>query len=391
MMKYNFDKVILRSGTRCLKYDLRERYIKVKDTIPMWVADMDFEAPFEVLEAIRQRAEHGIFGYTVRTDDYYNAVIDWMRRRFAWEVKQSWITFTPGVIPALNLAVKAFTNPGDKVIIQPPVYHPFMNAVINNGRRLVNNQLIQLENGTYTIDFDNLERSIDEQTKLIIFCSPHNPVGRVWRLEELNRLAKICLKYDLVVVSDEIHADLIMPGHKHTVLETLDDEIASRVVTCTAPNKTFNIAGLGLANIIISNASLRNKFNTELSKTGLTMTNTFGIEATIAAYRYCESWLEALKSYLHANFKFLETFIHDHLPQVKVTPLEGTYLIWLDFRDIGYSDDEIKETLLNRAKVRLSHGSTFGKGGEGFQRINIATTREILEHGLKRIAKAFAL
>ncbi|MEH2013762.1 MalY/PatB family protein [Nostoc sp.] len=389
-MKYNFDKVILRSNTRSLKHDTQEQYVKPKDTIPMWVADMDFEAPPEVLEAIRQRAEYGIFGYSVRTDDYYDAVINWMRRRFAWEVKQSWITFTPGVVPALNFAIKAFTHPGDKVIIQPPVYYPFMNAVINNGRRLVTNQLIQHENGTYTIDFDDLERSIDDQTRLIIFCSPHNPVGRVWRLEELNRFAKICLKHDLVVVSDEIHADLIMPGYKHTVLETLSDEIASRVVTCTAPNKTFNLAGLGVANIIISNASLRNSFNTELSKAGLMMTNTFGIEATIAAYRYGEPWLEALNSYLHQNFKFLASFVRDHLPQVKAIPLEGTYLVWLDFRGMGRSDDEINETLLNQAKVWLSDGSIFGKGGEGFQRINIATPRDVLERGLKQIAKAFA-
>lgn len=388
-MNYNFDKVILRSGTRSLKYDLRERYIKVKDAIPMWVADMDFEPPPEVLEAIRKRVEHGIFGYTIKTNDYYDAVVDWMKRRFDWEVKQSWISVTPGVVPALNFAVKAFTHPGDKVIVQPPVYYPFMDAVLNNGRRLITNQLIQKENGTYAIDFDDLESSIDDQTRLIVFCSPHNPVGRVWRLEELNHLAKICLKYDLVIISDEIHADLIMPGYKHTVLETLSDEIASRTITCTAPSKTFNLAGLAISNIIISNSSLRNKFNFELSKAGLMMSNTFSIEATIAAYRYGEPWLETLNSYLYQNFKFLETFVRDHLPQVNVVPLEGTYLVWLDFRAMGWSDTELNEILLKRAQVWLSDGSVFGKGGKGFQRINIAAPREVLEIGLKQIAKAF--
>jgi len=386
-MEYNFDKIINRAGTHSLKWDFCEKLTGEKEILPMWIADMDFEAPEPVVEAIRKWTEHGIFGYTERSDTYYDAVIQWMKKRHDWEVHKEWITFTPGVVPSINIAVQAFSQPGDKVILQPPVYYPFMSAVLNNGRRVVNNNL-RIEEGRFLMDYEALKNSIDEKTRMIILCSPHNPVGRVWTKDELETLARICLDHDIIMVSDEIHSDLVMKQYSHTPLATLSEEVEKAVVTCTAPNKTFNLAGLQMANIIIPNRTLYNQFKNTVAKAGLEMANMFGIVATEAAYNHGEEWLEQLLKYLQQNYNFLVSFIEENIPQVKVFPLEGTYLVWLDFRSYGLSDEKMKELLRKKAKVWLSEGYIFGRGGEGFQRMNIACPRKLLEEGLTRIAKA---
>jgi cystathionine beta-lyase len=388
-MKYDFDRVIERKGTGSLKWDTVERSTGVADALPLWVADMDFRAPDAILDALRARVEHGIFGYAVRTESCYQAIIGWMKRRHGWAIERGWILFSPGVVPALNLAVQAYTRPGDRVIVQTPVYYPFSTAVVNNGRELVRNTLKE-EGGTYRIDFDGLEQSIDERTRVLIFCSPHNPVGRVWRRDELENLAAICARHRLVVVSDEIHADLVMKGHVHLPLATVSPEIAPLTVTCTAPNKTFNVAGLQAGNVIIPNPELRDRFRAVLTSAGLTMANILGLAASEAAYDHGEEWLEQLLEYLHGNYMFLRTFVEQRMPRVKVTPLEGTYLVWLDFRGCGLGDPELKTLLLQKAKVWLDAGPMFGPGGEGFQRINIACPRSILAQALERIAAAIS-
>ena len=386
-MKYDFDRVIERRGTGSLKWDAVERSTGVADALPLWVADMDFTAPDAVLDALRARVEHGIFGYTVKTESCYRAIIGWMKRRHGWEIERDWILFSPGVVPALNLAVQAYTQPGDRVIVQTPVYYPFSTAVVNNGRELVRNTLTE-EDGTYRIDFDNFEQSVDGRTRLLIFCSPHNPVGRVWTRDELEKLAEICVRHRLVIVSDEIHADLVMKGHIHLPLATISPAVASLTVTCTAPNKTFNVAGLQAGNVIISSPELRDRFRAVLTNAGLAMANIFALVATEAAYDHGEEWLARLLGYLHDNYTFLRAFVEQRMPRVKVTPLEGTYLVWLDFRGCGLGDPELKTLLLQRAGVWLDAGPMFGPGGEGFQRINVACPRSVLAQALERIAAA---
>ncbi|MGB8953188.1 MAG: PatB family C-S lyase [Candidatus Aminicenantales bacterium] len=386
-MKYNFDRMIDRTGTSSLKWDFREKFTGVKDILPMWVADMDFETAPPVLEAVQKRAAHGIFGYTEMADPYYEAFGAWMKKRFNWDIQRQWIVFTPGVIPALFLAVQAFTRSGEKVVIQPPVYHPFSQAVVSNGRQLLNNPL-KIEGGRYVMDLEHLENSIDEKTRMLILCSPHNPVGRVWTKEELAQLGRICVAHKIVIVSDEIHADLIMKGHSHTPMATLSEEMAEITVTCTAPNKTFNIAGLETAHTIISNKALCDRFKTTVHNTGILTANTFGIVAAQAAYNHGEEWLEQLLDYVQDNYDFLVSFVKKHMPKIKTFPLEGTFLVWLDFRGLGLPDKEIKTLLRNTAKVWLDDGPKFGVEGRGFQRMNIGCPRKRLEEGLTRIAHA---
>jgi len=386
-MDYDFDTIIDRHGTSSSKWDRREKAVGVPDVVPMWVADMDFASPLPVVEALRERVDHGIFGYTERTGSYYAALASWMQRRFDWDIQKKKIVFTPGVIVALNLIIQAYTQPGDKVIIQQPVYHPFSYAILNNKRQLINNQL-QIQNGRYVMDLDQLKKSIDSRTRLLILCSPHNPVGRVWTKEELLRLAEICLDNNIIIVSDEIHADLVLKGQVHTPTATLSEEIADIVVTCTAPTKTFNIAGLGVANTIISNSKLYDQFYATVNNAGLEMTNVFAKVAIEAAYNHGEEWLLRLLDYLQGNYKFLVSFLKSHIPQISVFPLEGTYLAWLDFRKLGLSDKDMKYFLIHEAKVWLDEGTKFGGGGKGFQRMNIGCPRKLLEEGLTRIANA---
>jgi cystathionine beta-lyase len=386
-MNYDFDTIIDRCGTASSKWDRCKKAVGVPDVLPMWVADMDFLSPPPVVEALRKRVEHGIFGYTERTGSYYAALASWMKRRFDWDIQQKKIVFTPGVIVALNLIIQAYTQPGDKVIIQQPVYHPFSYAILNNKRQLVNNQL-QIENGRYVMDLDQLKKSIDDRTRLLILCSPHNPVGRVWTKEELLRLTEICLENKIIVVSDEIHADLVLKGHVHTPTATLSEEISDIVVTCTAPTKTFNIAGLGVANTIIANSRLYDKFYATVNNAGLEMTNVFAKVATEAAYNHGEDWVSQLLEYIQDNYEFLVSFLKNRIPQISVFPLEGTYLAWLDFRKLGLPDKDLKNFLIHKARVWLDEGTKFGGGGTGFQRMNIGCPRILLEEGLTRIAYA---
>ncbi len=385
MMTYDFDRKVDRQGTGSLKWEFGKTIHGIDGVLPMWVADMDFEVAPPITEAIVRRAQHPVYGYTLWRDSYYEAVIDWMKRRFDWSVEKEWLVFSPGIVPAVNLAVQAFTRPGEKVIVQPPVYYPFANAVLNNGRQLVNNPLV-LDGDRYRMDFEQLEQAIDSRTKMLILCSPHNPVGRVWTEEELTRVAEICLRHKILLVSDEIHADLVMRGHRHFPMATVAPELKDLLITCTAPSKTFNLAGLQAANIMIPNEALRERYIIASRNCGTWLGNIFGLEALEAAYRFCEDWLEQLLDYLNDNNRLLCQFVEDRLPGVGVMPLEGTYLAWMDFRPLGYEDDTLEDLLLKKGKVWLDRGRLFGGPSKGFQRINIACPRALLQEGLQRIA-----
>ncbi len=398
-MKYDFDREIDRKGTQSVKWeyvpneehtgiDATEQFFGEDRILPMWVADMDFPAPQPVIEALEARARHGIFGYTAPAESYFQAVIDWMQRRHGWEIKSDWIVTTPGVIPGLNALVRTFVPEGEKVIIQPPVYHPFYFAVENNHRVLAFNPL-KYENHTYTMDFADLEEKVkDPQVKMLILCHPHNPVGRVWTEEELTRLGEICLANDVLVVSDEIHCDLLYRGVKFTPYGSIREEFAQNAVICTAGSKTFNLAGLHHSNLIVPNPELRRQFATTLSRLGMFGNNIFGVLALETAYNQGEEWLEQLLDYLDANRQYLEDYIADHIPQIKVVKPEGTYLVWLDCRGLGLNKDELQTFMREKARLYLDEGYVFGPEGEGFERVNIACPRHILADALERIKEA---
>ena len=388
-MKYNFDEVIDRTNYHSVKWDELETTFGAKDVLPMWVADMEFRSPKPVIEAIKKAAEHGIYGYTSRPDSYYKAIIDWMERRHNWKVKKDWLAFGPGVVPALSFIIKAFTQPGDKIVVQPPVYYPFFRVIENNGCHVVNNPL-KLSNKKYFMDYDDLERKIDDsRVKLLILCSPHNPVGRVWQKEELIILGEICLKHHIIVVSDEIHADILFKGYKHIPFASISPAFTHNSITCTAPSKTFNLAGLQTSTIIIPNKKYYKIYNNILDSLALDENNVFGLVALEAAYRYGEEWLEQLLSYLNENLKFLMKYFKERIPKIKVIKPEGTYLIWLDCRQLGLSAKDLNNFMIGKAGVALDDGYWFGTEGKGFMRINIACPRSFLEEVLKRIEKAF--
>lgn len=381
-MQYDFDRVIERRGTDSIKWK-----IFADDVLPMWVADMDFESPPQVIEALVQRAQQGVFGYPERPAAYYEAMIDWMRARHGWDIKREWLAHSPGVVTALNLAVNAFTQPGDKIIVQPPVYFPFFPIIRNNGRQVVFNPLCN-ENGYYRMDLADLEKHIDSRTKAVLLCSPHNPVGRVWTKEELDALAEICVRKNVLIFSDEIHSDLVLDGHKHTPVATLAPEIADITVTLIAPSKTFNIPGLFTSALIISNPKLHTQFNHMLENMSLNHSNIFGMVGLEAAYRHGAEWLDQLLEYLQGNVDYTLEFFKEHIPQIKVTCPEGTYLLWLDCRDLGLDHDALRDLFLKNAKVGLNEGHTFGPGGEGFMRMNIGCPRSVVQKGLERIERA---
>lgn len=386
-MKYDFDKEIHRVDTASIKWDEVENLFGEKDILPMWVADMDFRSPEPVLEALKKRAEHGIFGYTTRTNSYYEAVVNWMKRRHHWDVKKEWVCHSPGVVPALSLIVQTFTKPGDKIIIQPPVYYPFKSVVEKNNRSIVFNPL-KFKNGQYVMDYEDLVNKIDPATKMMILCSPHNPVGRVWTKQELIQLGEICLQHDILIVSDEIHFDLILKGNVHTPFAAISEAFAQHSIICTAPSKTFNLAGLQTSNIIIANEGLRKKFKNTVDTLSLGLTSTFGLVATESAYRYGDEWLEQLLDYLQQNLDFLTDYIETNIKELKVIRPEGTYLVWIDCRELGLNAKELEHLIQKEAKVALDEGYIFGESGKGFTRMNIACPRSILEEGLKRIDKA---
>lgn len=386
-MKFDFDRVVKRTGTDSVKWDHYEMKEEVRDMIPMSIADMDFKTPGFITDAIVKRARHGIFGYTVVPESYRNSAASWFSKRSGWRVERDWIRFSPGVIPALNLAIQAFTSPGDKVLIQPPVYHPFRHSITNNGRVVVNNPL-KREGGVYTMDLDGLKRSIDADTKMIILSSPHNPVGRVWSADELKDLVTVCLENDILILSDEIHSDLIMPGFVHTPVATLSSDAAQATITCTSPSKTFNLAELHVANIIIPNPGLYERFDNAFVKVGLNRPNVLGMVACEAAYSGGDEWVEELVAYIHRNYILMRDFLSVNLPEAVVSPMEGTYLGWIDLRGFGRPYAELEKALLTDARVAMTPGTVFGPGGEGHFRMNLATSASILKEALGRMRGA---
>ena len=388
MMKYNFDEIVPREGTNCLKYDARERFFGSKDVLPLWVADMDFKTPDFIVEAIKKRAEHEIFGYTFRSDSYYNSIIGWMKRRHNWDIRRDWISFSPGVVAGLTFAIEAFSKPGDGVIVQPPVYFPFFDCVKGTKRKMVENPM-KIENDRYTFDFEDLKAKIDKKTKLLLLCNPQNPGGMVFTKEELTELAAICLENKIMVISDEIHSDLIFEGHKHIPFASLSEDIAQNCMVSMAPSKTFNIAGFSSSIVIIPNKTKFARYERAIGVGHLHMGNIFGTVAMEAAYNSGEEWLNQMLEYLWDNYKVLEEFFKTKLPKVKVMRPEATYLIWLDFREYGMKNAELMKFTVENAKVGLNDGGRFGTGGDGWLRINIGCPRSVLEEGLTRLANAF--
>jgi cystathionine beta-lyase len=387
-MVYDFDTIIDRLPTSSSKWSYRKQRTGVEDVLPLWVADMDFASPPEVVEAIKARAAHPIYGYTTRTDAYYNGLINWMKKRNNWNnIQRDWILSSPGVVPGFNISIQAYSQPGDKIIIQPPVYYPFKNAILNNGRQVVDNPL-KIVDGNYEMDYEDLEKKIDGRTKMLIFCSPHNPVGRVWKRDELKQLAEVCERKDILIISDEIHSDLILGKTKHTCTATLSEDALQRTVTLVAPNKTFNIAGLQNADAIIPNKKLNDAFKNVTQNTSISNPNIFGMVAQEAAYAKGEPWLEELLTYLRGNLDYLEKYIKKRIPQLKVYPLEGTYLAWVDCTNLGMDDATLSDWMLKKAKLWLDDGVMFGSGGSMFMRINIGCPRSTLKEALERLEKA---
>ncbi len=386
-MKFNFDQIINRDGTSSVKYDLRETYFGKADVIPMWVADMDFETPAFVREAIQKRAEQPIYGYTFYDEHYFKTIIEWLARRHQWDVKKDWILFSPGIVPALNLVVLALTAEQDEIIVQPPVYFPFFGAVSEHNRKLINNQLVIID-GKYSINFDQLEDQA-KTAKMLILCNPHNPVGRAWTRSELQKMAEICKANDLIVLSDEIHSDLVLPGHKHQVFADLSPDIADFTVTAHAPSKTFNLAGLSTSSLIISNENLRKKVSGLYDRLHVGHGNLFGKVASEAAFSQGDEWLDAMLTYVNENVNYVFNFIDKYLPQIKAFRTEATYMIWLDFRHFGMDDDALQQHLVQSAGLGLSPGKVFGAGGEGFMRMNLACPRNLVEQALDRLKDSF--
>jgi cystathionine beta-lyase len=387
-MPYDFDEIIERKATNSLKYDFAAERGKPDNVIPLWVADMDFRTPPEVTDALIAAARHGIFGYPGCKRPYFDAVRDWYLTHHLWEPDSSWLIRTPGVVFAICNAIQTFTEPGDCVIIQRPVYYPFSEAILDNDRTLINNPLI-LTDGRYIIDFDDFETKIkDNHVKLFILSNPHNPVGRVWSREELARLGDICLKYGVLVVADEIHADFTFPGYRHTIFASIKPEFENITITCTAPSKTFNLAGLQVSNIFITNREIRRAFRKNMLKTGFLDLNTMGLIACQAAYEKGLPWLEELRNYLKGNLDYIRVFLTEQIPEIRIIEPEGTYLIWLDCRALGMSDNELDRFIVHEAGLWLDNGSMFGTEGEGFQRINIACPRATLEKAFSQLKQA---
>ena len=387
-MTYNFDEIIERHNTASIKYDLLSTIFGKEDVLPMWVADMDFRTPDFVLEAIRERAEHEILGYSIRTDAYFDSLIKWLKRRHNWEIQKEWVAFSPGIVPALNMAVLAFTQPNDKIIVQPPVYFPFFGAVKDHNRELMHNPLI-MRDGRYHMDYDNLEKLCRDGASMLILCNPHNPAGNAWTPDELKKMADICLKYNVLMVSDEIHSDLVNRGFKHTVLASLSPEISAQTVTMVAPSKTFNLAGLSTASVVIENPELYAKFVKTLDTLHIGMGNVFGNVATEAAYTHGDEWLDQLLDYIDGNIQYVMDFAEANLPQLKVIRPEATYMVWIDFSKLGLSDEELNNFVINKAGLGLNQGIQFGSGGEGYMRMNLACPRSLVEEGMGRLLDAF--
>ena len=381
-MKFDFDTVIERRNTNSIKYDPVSRG-KPEDILPLWIADMDFQTPVCVRDALVSRSQHGIFGYSEPGASYHSAVKNWYKNRFNWNTEKEWLLITPGVVNALYLAVRAFTKPGDAVLIQQPVYYPFASAAQKTGRELLVNELVY-KDGSYIIDFEDFENKAKD-AKIFILCNPHNPVGRVWTKEELLHMGEICLRYGVIVISDEIHQDIIFSPNKHLVFAALDERFSDNTVTCTSPSKTFNLAGLHHANNFISNEKLRALFKQEYENSGLSQPNIMGLISCEAAYKDGSPWLDELNNYLDGNMSLLNDFLQSNIPKIKLIKPEGTYLAWLDCHELGLSAKELDEAITKKCKLWLNDGRMFGKGGSGFQRMNVACPRSILKNACEAL------
>ena len=385
----NFDEVIPRKNTDSLKFDFAVQRGMPEDVLPLWVADMDFKTSSIILDEIQKRVAHGIFGYTESGDRYFEAVSGWLKRHHNLDIEKEWIVKTPGVVFAIGQAIRAFTEEGDAILIQQPVYYPFSGLIKENKRKLISNDLVLSDDGKYHIDFEDFEKKIkEENVKLFLLCSPHNPVGRVWTEAELKKVAEICFENNVLIFSDEIHEDFVYEGYKHIPIVNVDERIKDITITATSPAKTFNLAGLQVSNIIISNPKLRLKLEREIFASGYSQLNTLGLVSCEAAYNYGEVWYTELKKYLQGNLDFVREYLAKELPEVKLIEPEGTYLIWLDFRSLGLSEDALEDLIVNKAKLWLDSGAIFGKVGEGFERINIATNKSVLKEALDRIKNA---
>ncbi len=384
----DFDIVVDRNNTKCLKYDFAKRKGMPEDLLPLWIADMDFKTSSFVQAALENHAKHGIFGYSEVQEEYFETLKRWMKHHYDWNIDIRWLIKTPGIVFALAMAIKAFTKHGDGVLLQLPVYYPFYEVIEDNGRKVVSNTLFLGEDNRYHIDFDDFEKKIiDEDIKLFFLCNPHNPVGRVWEREELQRLGDICYKYNVIVVSDEIHADFVFKG-KHLVFASLKKEYEEISITCTSPSKTFNLAGLQISNIFIANSRIKSLFRKQVDAAGYSQLNVMGLVACEAAYKHGEVWYKAMHDYISENIKYTKSFFEEKIPNVTMVNHEGTYLVWIDFRKLGLSVDELDELIIKRAKLWLDNGVLFGESGEGFQRINVACPRIVLMKALNRIKEA---
>lgn len=387
----DFDKVVDRKNTGCLKYDFAVKRGMPEDVLPLWVADMDFKTSSYIQDAIIAQARHGIYGYTESGESYFEALQSWLFNHHDWKVEEKWLVKTPGIVYALAMAVQAFTDEKDAVLIQQPVYYPFSGVIKDNGRKVVDNTLVRDEAGRYHMDIADFEdKIVKEQVKLFLLCNPHNPVGRAWTGEELQKIGDICYKHHVLIVSDEIHADFVF-DRKHQVLANLKKEYEEITITCTAPSKTFNIAGLQVSNIFIPDNKLRHQFKRQIAASGYSQLNAVGLAACEAAYRHGEEWYKAVFAYIRENISYTEEFLKQHIPQVKMLRPEGTYLVWMDFRSLGLSNRELEDLIIHKAGLWLDSGAIFGAAGEGFQRINVACPRKTLKTALEKLKAAVAL
>lgn len=390
MGKYDFDKIVDRRGTGALKLDvLKERYGRA-DLTPLWVADMDFETPSFITDALKQRLEHSLFGYTVEPDDYRPAIIDWIRDHHGWEVRPEWLSYIPGIVKGIGMVVNVFVKPDEKVIIQPPVYHPFRLTPQGNGREVVYNPLIENPDGTYSMDFDNLEKVADPSCRLLILSNPHNPGGIVWDRETLEKLARFCSSRGIIVISDEIHCDMALYGHKHIPFASVSQEAASCSITFSAPTKTFNIAGIVSSWCVVPDEKLRTRFFGWLKANELDEPNMFAPIATVAALRNGEEWRREMLRYIEGNIDFVINWCAERIPQIKPLRPQASYLVWLDCRGLGLSHDDLIDLFVNKARLALNDGAMFGPGGDGFMRLNVASTRKLLEQALLQLEDAVA-
>jgi cysteine-S-conjugate beta-lyase len=386
-MHYNFDEIVNRSDSNSVKVDLRKWVFGNKEVIPLWVADMDFRTPDFVINAISKRLEHDILGYTYIPDSFYDSIIQWNNRRHQWPIKKEWISFSPGIVPAINLLIMSFTGTGDGIIIQPPVYFPFFSAIKNHNRRLVTNPL-KFENGSYSMDFNDLEKKMDEGVRMLILSNPHNPTGNIWPADVLQHLAQMCLERKILLISDEIHCDLVYPGFRHVPTAGLSDKIAMNTITCMSASKTFNLAGLSTAYLVIRDSQLRQQYEKVLDQVHVGAGNIFGFIACEAAYNNGDLWRNQLMEYIAENYRFLNSFLQNRIHMIKSIEPQATFLVWLDCRELNMTSEQLKNFMILDAGLGMNEGIQFGTEGTGFMRINIGCPRMILNNALVKLQNA---